>query len=122
MKLFRTAALAGLFAAAALPAQAGDILGNWQRSDGTSHIRMAPCGGAVCGHVTWLKNPNSPSHIGQRVFSGMTPNGNGWSGSAFNPEDGRTYSGSATVSGSRMVTQGCVLGGLICKSVTWIRQ
>ncbi len=44
-----------------------------------------------------------------------------WTGSAFNPDDGKTYSGKMTLKGDRLVTAGCVFGGLICKSVSWIR-
>ena len=114
---------AALVAGLAPGAQAADeILGNWQREDGTSRIRMAACGSAVCGVVTWLKNPNSPSKVGQRVFYDMKPSGDGWSGQAFNPEDGKTYTGKVSVSGSTMTTAGCVFGGLICKSVTWTRM
>jgi uncharacterized protein (DUF2147 family) len=101
---------------------ADEILGNWQCEDGTSRIRMGACGSAVCGVVTWLKNPNSPSKVGQRVFYDMKPNGGGWTGQAFNPEDGKTYTGKVTVSGGTMTTAGCVFGGLICKSVTWTRM
>lgn len=116
-----TLAAAAVVALAA-PAAAADIVGNWQRSDGTSRIRMAPCGDAVCGHITWLKSADSPAKVGQRVFTGMKPDGGGWSGSAFNPEDGKTYSGKASVSGGSMTTKGCALGGLICKSVSWSRM
>ena len=102
---------------------AAELVGNWQREDGTSRIRMAPCGGAVCGTVTWLKNPDSPAKVGQQVFFGMkNDGGNTWNGSAFNPEDGKTYSGSATVSGASMVTKGCAMAGLICKSYSWTRN
>ncbi len=120
----RAAALAAVFSAAlAFPAAASDIVGNWQRSDGTSRIRMSPCGDAVCGHITWLRTPGaSPAKVGQRVFSNMKQDGAGWSGSAFNPEDGKTYTGKATVSGGSMTTKGCALGGLICKSVSWSRM
>ncbi|MGO9943661.1 MAG: DUF2147 domain-containing protein, partial [Rhodoblastus sp.] len=45
-----------------------------------------------------------------------------WSGEAFNPDDGNTYSGNVIVAGSSMTTKGCVLGGLICKSVDWKRS
>jgi uncharacterized protein (DUF2147 family) len=52
----------------------------------------------------------------------MKPDGaNTWSGAAFNPEDGKTYSGTATVSGASMTTKGCALGGLVCRTVSWIR-
>ncbi|MDE2578199.1 MAG: DUF2147 domain-containing protein [Hyphomicrobiales bacterium] len=120
----RTLAMAAAFAlAGAAPVFAGDILGNWQRADGSSRIRMSECGDAVCGHITWLRDKDSPAHVGQRVFYNMKDSGGGaYAGSAFNPEDGKTYSGKATVSGSSMTTKGCVLGGLICKSVSWRRM
>ncbi|WP_374546494.1 DUF2147 domain-containing protein [Rhodoblastus sp.] len=115
-------ALAGLLALGGAALAAGDdIVGDWQRTDGLSRIRMAPCGDGICGHVTWLKNPNSPAKVGQRVFYGLKPSGAGWAGEAFNPEDGKTYSGKVSLTGSHMTTSGCVFGGLICKSVTWSR-
>lgn len=115
--------IVGLTGSLASAWAADDLVGNWQRSDGTSRIRMAPCGGGICGTVTWLKNPDSPGKVGQQVFFGMKPSGAGsWSGSAFNPEDGKTYSGSASVSGASLTTKGCALGGLVCKTVTWSRM
>ena len=48
----------------------------------------------------------------------MKPTGeNIWAGTAFNPDDGKRYSGKMTLSGDRLVTAGCVFGGLICKVV-----
>ena len=105
------------------PAMAAEIVGTWLRSNGESRVRMAPCGGGVCGTISWLKNPGkSDAKVGQQVFYDMKPDGSGgWEGSAFNPEDGKTYAGKASVSGSSMTTKGCVLGGIICKSVSWSR-
>ena len=52
----------------------------------------------------------------------MRPNGeNAWAGTAFDPDDGKTYTGKMTLSGNHLVTSGCVLGGLICKSFNWTR-
>ena len=115
--------IALVFAAVSLaaPALAGDILGDWKRADGRSRIRMANCGGAVCGTIIWLRDPNSPARVGQQVFYGLQRNGNGWSGSAFNPQDGKTYDGKVVLSGSSMTTSGCAFGGMICKSVQWTR-
>lgn len=120
----KTFALAALIAVgAAAGAQAGDATGTWLRADGTSKVRFSPCGGALCGTIAWLKNPaDSKGKVGQRVFFDMKPNGdNAWSGSAFNPEDGKTYTGKMTLSGNSLTTKGCVLGGIICKSVSWSR-
>ena len=122
---FSTIAFAGLTLAASAfagPALAQDATGTWLRDSGASRVRIAPCGDALCGHITWLKDKDGPAKVGQRVFYGMKPNGAGsWKGSAFNPEDGKTYSGKMTVSGNSLTTSGCVLGGLICKTVNWSR-
>jgi uncharacterized protein (DUF2147 family) len=115
-------ATAALLTLATSPA-AADIAGTWLRDNGESRVRFAPCGDAICGTVTWLKDPaTAKSKVGQRVFSDVKPNGaNRWAGSAFNPEDGRTYSGHMSISGNTLTTQGCILGGMICRSVSWSR-
>jgi uncharacterized protein (DUF2147 family) len=101
---------------------AESAVGAWLRDNGGSRIAIAPCGAALCGHITWLRDRNSPGKPGQRILYDMKPSGPAtWSGNAFNPEDGKTYSGKMTVSGNVLTTSGCVLGGLICQSVTWTR-
>lgn len=111
-------AVAGLSA----PAMAQDVTGIWQRDTGASRVRFAKCGEALCGTLAWLRDTNGPAKVGQRIFYDMKPSGAGkWSGSAFNPEDGKTYSGSMTLSGETLTTAGCVMGGLICRSVKWTR-
>jgi uncharacterized protein (DUF2147 family) len=101
---------------------AADVTGEWMRTDGKGKVRFASCGEALCGTITWLKDPAGPAKVGQRVFFDMKPNGdNGWNGTAFNPEDGKQYSGKMTLSGGTLVTSGCALGGLICKSVAWTK-
>ena len=120
---FSTIAFFGItLALAAAPAAAQDATGTWLRDSGASRVRIAPCGDALCGHITWLKDKDGPAKVGQRVFYGMKPNGAGsWKDSAFNPKNGKTYSGKMTVSGNSLTTSGCVLGGLICKTVNWSR-
>lgn len=118
----RTLAAASLLGAMSVGAVAQDATGVWQRDTGASRVRIAKCGDALCGTLSWLKDPNGPAKVGQRIFYGMKPSGAGkWSGSAFNPEDGKTYSGTMTVSGKGLTTSGCVMGGLICRSVQWTR-
>jgi uncharacterized protein (DUF2147 family) len=102
-------------------AAASEATGVWLRDSGASRVRVAPCGGALCGTVVWLRDTSGPAKVGQRVFFDMKPDGEGrWSGKAFNPEDGKTYSGSLSVSGNTLTTSGCVLG-VICRSVSWSR-
>jgi len=105
------------------PAFADDVTGIWLRDTGASKVKFVRCGDALCGSIVWLKEGADPkAKVGQRVFFGMKPDGaNAWAGSAFNPEDGKTYSGKMTLSGNTLTTAGCVLG-VICKSATWTRS
>jgi uncharacterized protein (DUF2147 family) len=113
--------LASLVAGSA-SALALDVEGIWMREDGASRIQFSPCGPALCGVVVWLKNPASKAHVGERVFYDMARAGpNSWTGKAFNPEDGKTYSGKMVLEDKKLRTSGCVLGGLICKNVVWLR-
>ena len=76
----------------------------------------------MCGFLAWKKESGGPAKIGQRLFSDMKPSGeDSWAGAAFNPEDGKRYTAKLTLSGDHLVTAGCVLGGLICKSFDWTR-
>ena len=116
-------------------AWAGDPTGVWMRSSGSSKIRIDSCGSALCGTVVWEKNPRNDTFnpdpakrgepiTGRRVLLGMKPSGTAdqWKGEVYNAEDGKTYTGYITLqSESTLKLQGCVLGGLICKSQTWAR-
>jgi uncharacterized protein (DUF2147 family) len=122
MKVWATAVAIFAVGAVSDSALAGNVTGEWARVDGKANVRFAPCGAAVCGAITWLKDPAGPAKVGQKVFFDMKPAGDDkWTGSAFNPEDGGTYTGKMTLSGNSLNTAGCVLGGLICKSVDWKR-
>ena len=110
--MFRVALIAAALAAGSSAALAGDVNGEWMRTDGKAKVRFASCGEGVCGAISWLKDPkNDPAKIGQQVFFDMKPRGdNVWAGSAFNPEDGKTYSGKMTLAGDHLTTAGCVFG------------
>ena len=97
-------------------------------------MAFAPCGGALCGKLVWLREPRkdtknpdpakrSRSLVGTRTVLGMKPDGaNSWKGKVYNAEDGKTYTGVMTlVNDNALKLEGCVLGGLICKGETWKR-
>ena len=119
----KTLIAAALFLGLATPVLADSATGVWLRDNGKSKVRIAPCGDKLCGHVVWVKDPDSPSKVGQRVFFNMKESGDSsWTGNAFNPENGKTYSGKMSVKGNTLTTSGCVFGGLICQSVSWSRS
>ena len=114
----------GLAVSAAMAAgPADDITGTWLRETGLSKVKFAACGGAVCGNIAWIKaGVDTPAKVGQRLFFDMKPTGpNAWSGSVVNPDDGKTYPGKMSLSGGTLTTQGCAMGGMICRSSTWTR-
>ena len=50
-------ALAALaLAALTLPASAQDATGTWLTASGETRVRIAPCGGNVCGTIVWVPN------------------------------------------------------------------
>lgn len=122
-------------------AAAAEALGAWYTGDKESQVRIVNCGGALCGTLVWLKEPNDPATgrpktdkhnadaskqnrplLGAPIVLAMKPNGPGqWNGEVYNAEDGKTYSGSFTLTGPDTADlKGCVLS-ILCKSQTWTR-
>ena len=142
MKIREFLAVALLFFAGCGGALAADPSGTWLTQTGGSRIRLADCGGALCGTIIWLKEPNDPDTgkpktdknnsdaakrsrplLGVQIVLGMKPAGAGrWTRQVYNAEDGKTYSGNLTYSGGNSLQlQGCALGGLVCKGQTWTK-
>jgi uncharacterized protein (DUF2147 family) len=135
------AAIAAAIAGSA-PARAADPLGTWYTADKESQVKITNCGGALCGALVWLKEPNDPATgrpktdknnadttkqgrplIGVQIVLAMKPSGtpDQWSGSVYNASDGKTYTGSFTMTGPNTAElKGCVMG-IICKAQTWTR-
>ena len=101
----------------------GDALGNWSRDDGNAKVRLAPCGSALCATNTWIRDPAaSGEHVGDRLEMKLTPAGTDvWKGTAYDPQRQRSYAMTMTLKGGKLSTRGCVLAGLLCKSVSWTR-
>lgn len=126
-------ALAVALSLLSLPASAQDASGTWLTASGETRVRIAPCGGGLCGTIAWVKNtgakdennPNaalkSRSLIGVNMIQ-MKPAGDKkWSGTLYNPQDGKTYSGTLTQNDANSLSlSGCV-AGIFCRSQTWTR-
>ena len=105
------------------PCLADEIFGTWLRDNDAEQVKFEPCGDAVCGDIVWLK-PGSGlnAKVGKRLFFDMRPSGaNSWTGKAASSDTGSIYSGKMSVQGSTLITSGCFMGGLICKSASWRR-
>lgn len=133
MRLVLAAALAG--GALSLPAHANPPppIGAWSTEEGDSRIRLAPCGRALCGTIVWVRQPGTDSKnpnpalrgrslVGLELTRDMEPDGQGgWSGSIYNPDNGKTYGATMRPRGAKLEVGGCIMGGLLCGSDTWSR-
>jgi uncharacterized protein (DUF2147 family) len=137
-----TMALTSIVAAATAPAFAADPLGVWYTEGNESQVRIVNCGGALCGALIWLKEPNDPKTgkpktdnenadaslrnrplLGLEIVLGMKPSGtpDQWKGKVYNAKDGNTYTGYFTMTGPDTAElKGCAFG-FICKSQVWTR-
>lgn len=97
------------------------ILGNWARGDGNARVRIAPCGGALCAINTWIRDPASGEHVGDRLVMKVSGGGSSMSGTAYDPQRKLNYSLEIDYGPQSMQTRGCVLAGIVCKSTSWTR-
>ena len=115
--MFRKTAIALImliFSGAATGA-ADPIVGNWLTESGET-AAIAQCGGGnFC--VTLKTGTYAGANIGQ-----LAPNGNRYKGKITDPVTDKTYSGKASIAGTKLKMSGCVLGGLICQTQTWNRM
>ncbi|MEH2565440.1 DUF2147 domain-containing protein [Bradyrhizobium sp. AZCC 2289] len=121
MRFVRLSLALSAFLLTTSPSLADDIFGTWLRDNGALQVKFEPCGDAICGNIVWVKpGSDSKAKVGQRLFFEMRPNGvNSWTGKAASPDSGSVYSGKMSIEGSGLNTSGCMVGGLICKSVNW---
>ena len=119
-----TLALAG----AALAQPQDSIVGEWWTPGFNARVRIERCGDAVCGRIVWLwdETPKGIADksplVGRQVIGRMqTAEPGVWRGGRlYNPEDGRDYKGSLTLTAAdRLVVDGCVL--FVCQTQIWRR-
>jgi uncharacterized protein (DUF2147 family) len=74
--------------------------GTWLVSERVA-FDIFPCHDALCGKITWLRNPTlrTPEMCGRTIIWGLTSDGpSQWNGGwFFDPENGATYNVSAHV-------------------------
>jgi uncharacterized protein (DUF2147 family) len=87
-------AMTAAMAFAAASPSAGSIDGQWFNPQRTVLIRLAPCGEAMCGTVTWAAEQarqaarkGADALVGARLLKDFRPSGNGhWRGTVFVPD------------------------------------
>lgn len=96
--------------------------GLWSRSDGNARVRFERCGADLCARNVWIGDTSGGEAVGDVLIMKLKPESAGsLAGTAYDPKRKLTYAVQISVSKSQLKTRGCVLGGLVCKTVSWTR-
>jgi uncharacterized protein (DUF2147 family) len=99
------------------------ITGAWMRTDGASRISVEPCGERFCAVNTWIKDPSKGEAVGDRLVMTLQPRDPvRLAGEAIDEKRGLKYALLISVGQDAMTTQGCVLSGIVCKTMNWTRS
>jgi len=130
--------LLGLFACVALlgasaspPIQGSGIRGEWRNTKNTVHLRVGPCGAALCGTVIWAadkqradaRKGSGKELVGSLLLRDLRPHGNAsWRGKIYIPDIDTTASATAVQLSPKLIrVSGCGLFGLACRTQHWHR-
>jgi uncharacterized protein (DUF2147 family) len=122
LKLTLVTSVAVLTATGQAYSSGQSIHGTWMRDDGNARVRIAACGQSLCATNVWIGDTSGGEEVGDRLVMSVEPDARGrLSGTAFDPKRDLTYSIRIDLREANLVTRGCILGGLLCKSVDWSR-
>lgn len=119
-----------------------ELSGRWATEGFGSIVQFWPCPTAprdMCGRMIWLwapapegrprldrQNPDpmlrSRQLVGIEIVGGLRETAPGiWTGGRlYNPDDGRTYTGTVRLRGGLLELKGCALN-VVCRNQTWRR-
>ena len=116
-------------------AAAEEAFGNWKDTETGATFSVYSCGRGLCIKVLRSKadgekDVNNPHPaLRDRAIAGILlmsdaaqSSQNDWKGQLYNAEDGKIYTGYVRVQSTNAIKlEGCILGGLICRSRIWQR-
>ncbi len=110
--------------------------GTWLSEGGEIKVRFAKCAPTAptyCGTIVWEKQPSKDTNnpdpalrsrpmVGVPLLTELKPNdSDGYSGTIYNPQDGRTYSASVKLKNpNTLELSGCLLA-VLCQTQNWTR-
>jgi uncharacterized protein (DUF2147 family) len=109
-------------------------IGEWITEDGKGHVRIHPCGQALCGVISSADPKDTDRHnpdagkrnrplLGTPVLIDMKPaNEKRWEGQIYNAQNGKTYGSNIALKNPDVLrVEGCVFGGFFCGGQDWTR-
>ncbi len=96
------------------------IHGVWLRSGASGEkLEFYDCDGALCARGVAPAPDGSPPAVVLRHAGKTAPNQ--WKGDLFNPQNGKTYSGTITLDKPNQLTLAGCLIAFLCRSEIWTR-
>ncbi len=96
--------------------------GSWNRGDGKARVRIQPCKAGLCAVNIWIRQGTAHEKVGDVLEMKVTETRPAqWTGTAYDPQRRLNMKLTVEVGETSMVTRGCLLMGLACKSMTWTR-
>ena len=131
-RLLSLSACIALLAGAAAPLPPGPGLqGEWRNTKNTVHLRVAPCGAALCGTVSWAadqqradaRKGSGKELVGSQLLRELKPDGDDtWRGKIYIPDVNTTASATVVQMSPVLIrVSGCTLFGLACRTQHWHR-
>jgi uncharacterized protein (DUF2147 family) len=98
-------------------------LGLWARGDGKAIVLISLCGSSICATNTWIKPGVEDEKVGDRLILKVAPVGaSSFVGEAYDPQRNLNFKFQMEATSQAMTTRGCMLAGLLCKSMNWTRH
>jgi len=122
----RAAALASALAVSAPALAADDVLGVWMNDTGRGAIEIKDCGGKICGHVVWVKDPTSDAKgCGRQILGDVVKTGGTWGGDdawIYSPEKKKNYNVEITpLSDGTLKVKGYAGISFLSKTMIWTK-
>jgi len=125
--VLRSAALAAALVASAPAFAANEPYGVWMNDTGRGAIEIKDCGGKLCGHVVWVKDPVADAKgCGREIITNAVSTGGGvWGGDdarIYSPEKKKTYNVEITpLSDGTLKVKGYAGISFLSKTMIWTK-
>lgn len=123
----RAAALAAGLLSAAPALAAGDPQGIWMNDTGRGAIEIKDCGGKLCGHVVWVKDPAADAKgCGRQIIGDLVSAGSGvWGGDnawIYSPEKKKNFNVEITpLTDGKLKVKGYAGLSFLSKTMIWTK-